>query len=116
MNTMTDASARTLECGHVFHKACLERWRRQSSTCPNCRAPFDQQTYKVRVTIEPIGYDHEMITSNVQTLSDMFGLDETMERFFSTINFTVTNMNDLRNVLNEIGFPGMDFPGLHTES
>lgn len=115
MNTMTETSSRSLECGHVFHKACLERWRRQSSTCPNCRAPFDQQTYKVRITIEPIGYEHETLTSNIQNLTDMFGLDANMERFFSTINFAVTNINDLRNVLNEIGFAGMDFTGANTE-
>lgn len=115
MNTMTEASSRSLDCGHVFHKSCLERWRRQSSTCPNCRAPFDQQTYKVRITIEPIGYEHETVTSNIQNLTDMFGLDANMERFFSTINFAVTNINDLRNVLNEIGFAGMDFTGANTE-
>lgn len=122
MNTMTEASSRELECGHVFHKACLERWRRQSSTCPNCRSPFDQQMYKVRITIDPIGYEHETVTSNIQSLADMFGLDTSIERFFSTINFAVTNVNDLRNVLNEIGFgipatgTGMDFPGTDTES
>lgn len=115
--SMTEASSRRLECGHVFHKACLDRWRRQSSTCPNCRAPFDQQMYKVKISIEPIGFENETVTSNIQSIADMFGLDTSIERFFSTINFAVTNMNDLRNVLNEIGFPlsGVDFPGLHTE-
>ena len=115
---MTEASSRRLECGHVFHKACLDRWRRQSSTCPNCRAPFDQQVYKVRITIDPIGYEHETVTSNIQSIADMFGLDTSMERFFSTINFAVTNLTDLRNILNEIGFggPGMDFAGLDAES
>lgn len=115
---MTEESSRRLDCGHVFHKACLERWRRQSSTCPYCRAPFDPQMYKVKITIEPIGFENETVTSNIQSIADMFGLDTSVERFFSTINFAVTNMNDLRNVLNEIGFgfPGMDFPSSHTES
>ena len=27
-----------LECGHVFHKACLVEWVREKSTCPYCRA------------------------------------------------------------------------------
>ena len=74
--------------------------------------------YKVKISIEPIGFENETVTSNIQSIADMFGLDTSIERFFSTINFAVTNMNDLRNVLNEIGFPlsGVDFPGLHTES
>lgn len=123
MNRMTETSSRRLDCGHMFHTHCLDRWRRQSSTCPNCRAPFDQQMYKVKIMIEPVGYEHETVTSNIQSIADMFGLDTSIERFFSTINFAVTDMNDLRNVLNEIGFgiplggvgTGMDFPGLNTE-
>lgn len=26
-----------LECGHVFHDACVSRWIRESKTCPQCR-------------------------------------------------------------------------------
>ena len=28
---------RVLECGHSFHKECLEQWLRQNSSCPICR-------------------------------------------------------------------------------
>jgi hypothetical protein len=48
----------------------------------------------------------------------MFGLEMSgMERFLSTINFALTNIQDLRNVLEERGFggAGVDFPGLHAE-
>jgi len=121
MNALTEANGRTLECGHTFHKQCLERWRRRSSTCPNCRAPFDPPTYRVKITIDPAGYEQEHVTSNIQSIADVFGLDTSIERFFSTINFAVSNMNDLRTILNEIGFPipdgtpGFDFTGPHTE-
>ena len=27
-----------LDCGHVFHAACLLPWVSRSKTCPNCRA------------------------------------------------------------------------------
>lgn len=116
MNIMNENTSRTLECGHTFHTACIDRWRRRSHTCPNCRAPFDQQVYKVKITIDPLGYEHENITSNIQSIADMFGLDTSVERFFSTINFAVSNMTDLRNILHELGFPGVDFPSPHTES
>ena len=117
MNSMAPGSSRTLECGHTFHTQCLDRWRRRASTCPNCRAPFDPQIYKVKITIDPIHVEHETTTSNIQRMSDMFGLDNSVERFFTTINFAVTNMNDLRNILNDIGLviPGMDLASLHTE-
>jgi predicted Ser/Thr protein kinase len=76
--------------------------------------------YKVKITIDPIGYEQETVTSNIQGIADMFGLDTSIERFFSTINFAVTNVNDLRNVLNEIGFgvpigTGVDFTRPNTE-
>ena len=122
LNMPTESiNTRTLECGHTFHNHCIERWKRRSSTCPNCRMPFDQPMYRVKVTIDPIGYEREMMTSNIQTIADMFGLDSNAERFFSTISFAVSSTNDLRNILNEIGFPvgivppGVDLPGANTE-
>ena len=30
-------AARGLACGHSFHTACITRWLRRSSTCPDCR-------------------------------------------------------------------------------
>ena len=121
MVNMTEGASRTLDCGHVFHKTCLERWKIRSSTCPMCRAPFDQPMYRVKLTIDPMGYENELTTSNIQNLVDMFGLDTTsVERFISTISFAVMNTNDLRNILSEVGFPsiippGVDFPSLYTE-
>lgn len=116
MTTITPGTSRTLECGHTFHKACLERWKRRSSTCPNCRAPFDQLMYKVRIFIDPIGYEREMTTSNIQGITDMFGL-ENMSGLVSstTISFAISDVDELRNILNEIGFSGVNFASLDTE-
>lgn len=110
---------RTLDCGHTFHVRCLERWKRRSSTCPLCRTPFDQPMYRVKITIEPTGYEHEMVTSNVQSLVDMFGLDTSVQNFFSTIRFAVMNEPDLRTILDELGFPlgsGNEVPSVNLSS
>lgn len=118
MNNMNDENSRRLECGHVFHPRCLEIWKRRNSTCPICRAPFDQPMYKVKITIEPNNIEHETVTSNIQNLVDFFELDPlTTERFFSTISFSVMNNLDLTNIFDRIGIvpPGMYPPGFNTE-
>lgn len=32
----------TLECGHEFHKGCLEHWKRRSRKCPICKENVDE--------------------------------------------------------------------------
>ena len=118
MANMSENNSRTLECGHKFHSRCLERWKRRSSTCPMCRTPFDQPMYKVKITIEPSNFEHETLTSNIQSIIDFFDLDAlNTERLFSTISFSVMNNLDLTNILDQIGIipPGMYPPGLNTE-
>jgi hypothetical protein len=36
-NTQTQEVCFELVCGHVFHKACIDPWFKQSHLCPNCR-------------------------------------------------------------------------------
>ncbi len=103
-NNMNDTNSRKLDCGHTFHTLCLDRWKKRSSTCPLCRTPFDQPMYNVKITIEPIGYENQRTTSNIQHLMDIFGLDAAMEQFFTDIRFTVMNTEHLNEILNEIGF------------
>jgi len=33
---------RHLLCGHFFHPVCIDRWLKQSPTCPNCRKPVNE--------------------------------------------------------------------------
>ena len=36
-------TAVTLECGHVFHAGCAQRWLKKASVCPTCRARVRRQ-------------------------------------------------------------------------
>ncbi len=107
---MSGTNSRTLdECGHTFHKGCIDRWKRRNSTCPICRTPFDVPKYKVRLTIEPDGVELSNTTSNISGIVDMFGLDmQHIETFFTDIRFEVMNEENLLEILREIGFPSYD--------
>lgn len=35
-----------LDCGHLFHKACLDRWFAEKTTCPQCKKTFGVQIGK----------------------------------------------------------------------
>lgn len=36
-----------LRCGHLFGKSCIERWSRQSPTCPTCHTPIRNNDIRV---------------------------------------------------------------------
>lgn len=31
----------TISCGHVFHSACMKKWKEQNESCPMCRKDLD---------------------------------------------------------------------------
>ncbi|RKO93732.1 putative anaphase-promoting complex subunit, partial [Blyttiomyces helicus] len=40
-----DTLVRTLSCGHLFHRACIDRWLLQKiASCPLCRAEFSSKS------------------------------------------------------------------------
>lgn len=116
LSVMNDTNSRILDCGHKFHSRCIDRWKRRSSTCPMCRAPFDQPMYTVKISIEPIGYESERVTSNIQSLMNVFGLDNSIDQFFTDIRFTVMTTENLHEILNEIGFGFGTLPGSNISS
>ena len=34
---LEDVSNVPLECGHIFHNKCIDKWLEENDTCPNCR-------------------------------------------------------------------------------
>lgn len=61
--------AKTLPCGHEFHRRCILAWRRRGeNTCPLCRVPFTDPipNYKVTIVVENVRTDRRATyTSNV---------------------------------------------------
>jgi len=56
MDPMFVRNSRELDCGHLFHKKCLQQWKnRGNRSCPLCRTEFDAPQFRVTVTIEPMG-------------------------------------------------------------
>ena len=56
-----DCNVMLVDCRHFFHQSCLEQWRKQKSTCPNCRLPLpshrQELTWKtVRLFLEKCPY------------------------------------------------------------
>lgn len=108
LSDMSMSTSRTLDCGHVFHTRCLERWKRTSRTCPMCRVPFDQPTYKVRVSVQRIADNHvaseTYTTSNVSGIVSAFGMDPLIDpRFITDILFEIAGNESMSEVFNELG-------------
>jgi E3 ubiquitin-protein ligase RHA2 len=37
----TGDTLRRMECMHVFHKECVDKWLQQSKKCPSCNREMD---------------------------------------------------------------------------
>jgi hypothetical protein len=42
----SSSSIRTLKCTHSYHKKCIDKWEKQSETCPVCREYIDTSLVK----------------------------------------------------------------------
>ena len=45
---VTKGTSTTTRCKHVFHKACLQRWMEEKTTCPMCRENIRPTTGQLR--------------------------------------------------------------------
>jgi len=37
LDDISSSKLQTTQCGHYFHKDCIDNWRRMKNNCPNCR-------------------------------------------------------------------------------
>ena len=43
---------KSLSCGHVYHKKCLQEWFKKKQVCPYCRKDFSpQKKYSKKVVV-----------------------------------------------------------------
>jgi hypothetical protein len=119
MEQMTATSSRTLGCDHIFHKRCLERWKRTRRTCPICRAPFDMPLYRVSLNIHCI-HDGERATSHydtteIETIAESFGIDQNlMNRSITDITFEIDPGEDIELILRDLGITSFRLPNSNT--
>lgn len=46
LQEITQEQNRKLECGHIFHKECLNTWFTNNYTCPICRTEIIEEKIK----------------------------------------------------------------------
>lgn len=42
---------KVLDCGHSFHKECIDKWRSMKNSCPSCRNNIDETSSLRNITI-----------------------------------------------------------------
>lgn len=111
MEDIYTSSSRTLECTHTFHDRCLERWKTRARTCPVCRAPFDQPTFRVSINIQCIQNGNTATesyeTHDVNELMENLGMSQEMIQRSTTsitdIIFEIEAGENAEEILRQFG-------------
>jgi hypothetical protein len=113
---------RKLDCGHEFHRKCLDRWKMTCTgpdpTCPMCRVPFDVPTYRCRLIIQRMSDGQEVTeefeSNNIASIVEGFGIDFRVlghghgEMIQSEIHFDIDEGELIANELLALGLPVPD--------
>jgi transcription elongation factor Elf1 len=109
----TTGEKTTLVCGHEFHEECINKWKsRGKYTCPTCRTEFEKHVYKVTIRIEPLNFYSEHTTSNIQSVLETLQIDS--DNVLASLS--VFGINDLGDVLGDLGFSSLYSSLFNTES
>jgi Ring finger domain len=107
---MNSRNSSTLpNCNHIFHKKCIDRWKKKNNTCPICRVKIENIKYNISIHIEPVGINATMVSNTLSMFSTLFGV-ETNDNYITDIQFSTEIEDDIRHILQEIGFPVTTFP------
>ncbi len=88
-------SSKQLECGHLYHKECIDTWMKVGDTCPTCRHRTAPK-FKVTLTVE------NTATNNVTT--DEIITELLLETFQGVMNFESDTSEELYGIIQALGF------------
>jgi len=86
--------SKQLDCGHLYHKECIDRWMEFGNTCPMCRSHVNPK-YKVTITVE------NMATGNV-TVEEII-TELLIENFQGEINFETETSREFYEIIQSLG-------------
>lgn len=122
---MTDNNTRSLDCGHTFHRRCVERWKMACTgapTCPMCRTPFDVPQYRCILTIQRVAdgatTQQDVPMTDMERVVRDLGLqlrELTDEGVRMDVAFNVEHNEDIRYVLQELGILHFTLPAFSPE-
>jgi hypothetical protein len=102
----TEPLDETLECGHKFHRKCLDKWKNKGKkTCPTCRFEFEKQFYRITLSIEPIGFSNTTVSSNVQDI--ITGLDLDVSNYYTSITMSIFGSEATSELLSSLGLTSL---------
>ena len=103
-------STSELPCGHLYHKACIEKWEdRGNETCPLCRQNMSKNNFKVTLTIENLRKSRNAVISlsfsDVQEIIERMGItqDELDNISTTDIVFDVEDLENLQSIISDFG-------------
>ncbi|MCP5507868.1 MAG: E3 ubiquitin protein ligase [Chlamydiales bacterium] len=79
----------TLDCSHIFHKACVGQWVQQQNSCPNCRAIVNNSSHS---PIVPANLSDRVLFPR-GTSPWMSNLDERLPFYRATV-ISMSDAND----------------------
>ena len=105
-------ASKQLECGHLYHRECIDKWMEVGDTCPMCRSHVPSAVPKFKVTLRV----ENTATSNISI--DELITELLLESFQGEINFEADTSEELYNIIHSLGIlrpVDVDALVLHTE-
>ena len=89
--------SKQLDCGHLYHKECIDRWMEVGNTCPMCRSLVQEPAPKFKVTIRV-----ENTATNNVTIDEII-TEFLLESFQGEINFETNTSEELYHIIHSLG-------------